>query len=394
MYVMKMPVFKINFQHFLAVISFVFALPSNLFAQAALEFSGYVVQFPVYQRLDAAIAQLSGISRDQTVDATRVRLRPSLSWGENSFFMLEHEVSAVYTFNTLGLLSSPTAARRQLVDLSWDLTTGSRWFIRHFVDRMYLRMSFSSMEVTVGRQRIAWGSGRVWNPTDLFNPISPTSFSKVEKDGADAVVAKTTLGQFSDVTVVWNPQKDQSANVGIRARTNFEGYDLAGIAGVFDSRTTFGVDAAGSAFDAGLRFEMLFSANMIAFNNNYLRWIFGVDNQFTERLYALFEMQFNGEGRKDKLRYDIQRLLRGEILNVARHYGTVQASYLIHPLVTVTGSWLQNWTDGSGYYGGGVQVSMTNEVAGALGIQLFHGGMLTEYWYFPTTVYARADAYF
>jgi len=25
---------------------------------------------------------------------------------------------------------------------------------------------------------------------------------------------------------------------------------------------------------------------------------------------------------------------------------------------------------------------------------VFHGGMLTEYWYFPTTVYARADAYF
>ena len=37
------------------------------------------------------------------------------------------------------------------------------------VDRLWIDWVKNNLQVTIGRQRIAWGTCWVWNPTDLFN---------------------------------------------------------------------------------------------------------------------------------------------------------------------------------------------------------------------------------
>jgi hypothetical protein len=106
------------------------------------------------------------------------------------------------------------------------------------------------------------------------------------------------------------------------------------------------------------------------------------------------EYHFNGEGAKDKLAYDLLRLARGETINVGRDYLALQASYLVHPLVNTMLSYMRNLDDKSQFVGLLVSCSVTDELAVALGGQLYVGDDFTEFWYYPDALYLKADFYF
>ncbi len=44
------------------------------------------------------------------------------------------------------------------------------------IDRLYMDWNYNKLELTLGRQRIAWGTSWTWNPTDIFNPLSVLGF--------------------------------------------------------------------------------------------------------------------------------------------------------------------------------------------------------------------------
>ena len=46
---------------------------------------------------------------------------------------------------------------------------------RHFLDNAYLKLSFKSFDLTVGKQQISLGTGYVWNPTDVPSNSVPNS---------------------------------------------------------------------------------------------------------------------------------------------------------------------------------------------------------------------------
>lgn len=363
-----------------------------LSAQTRLQMSGYAVSFPSYQETEESIARLLGEEPTRFFTTNRVRLRPSLDFEDGTFIRLEWEVGAVYS--SRGSMLRPNLdIPGQVVRLSWNPVQGNRWSVVHAIDRLFLRTTTGAVEWTVGRQRIAWGSGRVWNPTDLFNPLNPAVIVKTEKDGVDALVGKLILGNFTDATVVWNPRKDLPSNYGIRIRTNAEGFDFAGIAGRFDRYWSVGADVTGAVLDAGVRCEMLWLRTDRKLSQS-LRAIVGIDNQFTERFYAVAEYHFNGVGASDRFRYDIAALARGEIVNVGREFGTIQTSYLLHPLLAANGMLLTSFTDGSGGLGFGLSYNASEETTIALGGQYFFGDPLTEYRFYPRTVYGRVEVYF
>ncbi len=247
----------------------------------------------------------------------------------------------------------------------------------------------------IGRQRIAWGTGRIWNPTDLFNPINPASFDKIEKDGADAAAVKVFLGGFTDVTLVYNSQSNfHQNNMGFRFRTNVGEFDLSTVGAQFDRRIIVGGDFAGNFFDAGIRGEGIVSADKDNLESNFAKFILGLDHQFTPRLYALIEYQFNGEGTADRSAYDLSRLEAGEILNLSRNYVFLQASYLLHPLVTAAVSLNANLNDGSGFVGALASLSATEDFSIHLGALISYGSQFDEYWYYPDAYYFKGDFYF
>lgn len=379
------------------IVVVLFLNPERSSSELDLDYTGYIYNLPSYMKMPEA-ADLFGLDFEEDyffLDLTRFRFMPDLHITENSRITMHYELDMIWSKYSLPYLTGVDMTNRQALDLKWTLIDEEKFKAQHYIDMLYYKHLFDFGEITVGRQVISWGVGRIWQPMDLFNPINPANFSKFEKDGADAVSAKIYLGMFSDVEVVYNfREKWEDANFGGRYRTNFQMFDLALMAGYFDKRTILGASFEGDVLGAGIRGEGIFSYNENDTDSNFVRFILGADYQFTPDLYALIEYKFNGEGTDCKTCYDIGRLFRGEILNVSRNYLTGQANYKLHALVNLNAGGNINLNDESGYANLVIEwETLSNLKLSAAGIY-FWGGRWSEYSYYSTTYYLMGQFYF
>ncbi|RMD49992.1 MAG: hypothetical protein D6830_03715 [Ignavibacteria bacterium] len=372
------------------------AIHSFTYSQTEFDFSGYINEIPMGQFSNEKLSSTFGIDKSFYLNLTRIRLRPVVYFGDNSRINLELESAVLLYQNITGFLASNAdKTSRQLVSAKWLIKNNKNLSILNFIDRLYYRQDFDWGNVIIGRQRISWGTGRVWNPVDLFNPINPTSFYKIEKDGADAVSLKYYLGSFSDLNIVFNPMNKLSeSNFGFRLRTNFGESDLSFISGKFDGKYIAGYDFAGNLGDAGIRSE-----GLIKFESNLpfedkVQFIAGIDYQFTPKLYCLLEYHYNGEGEKNKFNYRLDKLMKGEILNLNKNYLAFSGMYQITPLLNSTLMMLNNMNDKSIFSSLTFSYSYTDNLYLNFGGQIFNGEDFTEYWYYPQTAFIQVEYYF
>ena len=74
---------------------------------------------------------------------------------------------------------------------------------RYSLYRGYLNFESEHLEAVVGRQRIPWGVGRLWNPVDRFNAIRPLALQPDESPGVDAINARILFSDFSQLQLVF-----------------------------------------------------------------------------------------------------------------------------------------------------------------------------------------------
>jgi len=371
-------------------------LSYNIYAQVETDFSGYVVNLPIYQTNNKTLAKAFGFDESQFLNLTRVRLRPTFHIRENTRINIEYEITSIYINSENSFfLNTPKKSSHQLLNLTWTPVNEKDFSVTHFIDRLSIRQGFDWGNIEIGRQRVQWGSGRIWNPTDLFNPINPATFYKIEKDGADIISLNYVLGNFTDMDLVFNPNENfKNSNYGFRFRTNYNEYDISIMGGRFDNRIVTGLDFAGNLFDAGVRGEGIFSADENDFKNNFVKFILGADYQFTPELYGVVEYHFNGEGKKDKNNYELLRLVNNEIINLGQNYLYEGITYQFHPLLYCTFSNNTNLNDGSGYFGILTNYSLTENIYLNAGTLILYGGEFTEYWYYSKSFYFQGEFYF
>lgn len=366
----------------------------NADAQIRTSFSGYLVEMPVYNYSTGNTPAFFA-GENQFLNLARLRLKPQIFLWSDARINIEYEMDALFGKNINNSGLGATEQNRQLVNMKWNISSGSGHLLSHYIDRLYFRQGFDWGNIIAGRQRISWGTGRVWNPTDLFNPINPANFSKIEKDGADALSLTYYLGDFTDFNLVYNPQdKFRENNAAFRFRTNYATYDLAVIGGYFDRRYVAGFDFAGNLWVAGIRGEGIISMNKNDLSDNYTKLVLGIDNQFTPKLYAMIEYQFNGEGVTDKYSYDLKRLVNGKIINLNRNYLFISSNYLFTPLLTGTISNNLDINDGSGFVSLSLSYSVTANSSLTFGNLITYGKEFTEYSYYQNSAYLQAEFYF
>jgi len=370
------------------------ALVFKINAQIRTSFTGYAVDMPVYT---FSSDKTPGFfpHENQLLNLTRLRLKPQFFLWSDARINIEYEMDALLAKDINNSEVNQVTENKQLINLKWDIALGNKYRLSHYIDRLYFRQGFEWGNIIVGRQRISWGTGRIWNPTDLFNPINPADFSKIEKDGADALSMTYYLGNFTDLNIVYNPQdKFKKNNAAFRFRTNYETYDLAVIGGYFDRRYVAGFDFAGNLFVAGIRGEGIISMDKNDLGKNYTKLVFGIDNQFTPKLYALVEYQYNGEGQTDKFSYGLIRLARGEIINLNRNYLFISSNYLFTPLISGTFSDNTNINDGSGFVNVSCSWSLTENSNLTFGSLITYGKEFSEYWYYQNSFYLQTELFF
>jgi hypothetical protein len=215
-------------------------------------------------------------------------------------------------------------------------------------DRAYIRLYFPLAALTVGRQRIAWGAGYLWNPTDIFNPYT-LSFAVAEEqeDEADAVRLEVPLGALSgiDAFVLTGMEWEETVK-GLRIMTNMEKYDFS-LSYVDKGAGSFqyGFDATGELFGLGVKSEIaLFSP---AGADGYIQSVLGWNYTFENGWFFDMEYFFNGLGKKNQNEYDWAGLFAGDISQLGMDYYYFGLSKILTEIQSVSFSLILNANDRS-----------------------------------------------
>ena len=257
--------------------------------------------------------------------------------------------------STVPLADAPTA-RRRLVDFDPVLLTRGGLSLYHDLDLLAIKVSTSHADVTVGRQVLSWGSGRLWNPTDLLSPFAPTDVDREVRRGVDAVRVSIPLAATAQLEVLWLPLPELRDNGGVvRAQVNVRGFDIAPSVAKYVRDAVFGLDVTGDAGPLGVHAEAAWTAaldrNDQARRDEFLRAVTGVDVRPANDLVLSAEYYFNGWGAADPSGYlavlRSARVLRGEVFGAGRHYLGLTGSWMASGLLTVRGAAITNLFDPS-----------------------------------------------
>ena len=377
---------------------FFFLIHSIGLSQYEFELTGYVFELPVYQRLGDSIDSLMpGNTENKNLyqNITKIRLRPVFTLWDDARIEAAFETRIDISKYANPIFSSNNIYPRHLLRMDWNIYDKGDISITESIDRLFYKQTFENFEMTLGRQRINWGVGRIWQPTEMFHPVNPANFGKIEKTGADALSMKYFFGNFTDAEVIVNfRERIRDYNYGMRVRTNFSPFDMSGIIGYFDRNPVVGFDFTGNLFDAGVRAEAVYVRRHDAPDSSYVRFIAGVDRQLTPEVYAMLEFLYNGEGELCKYCYQPQKLLMGNTINLGVYYISAMASWLAYPLVTVTGVWMQNINDYSGYFAPSVAYSALENLSLTVAGMIPYGLQKSEFWYYPISAYFIAQYFF
>ena len=162
--------------------------------------------------------------------------------------------------------------------------------------------------------------------------------------------------------------------------------DISMMIGKFKEDMVIGADYAGSFKGAGIRAESTYT---LAKNEEpYWKFVLSTDYAFP-RLYVLGEYYYNGQGSRNKLFYNMQKLLKGEMLNLAQNYLGLLWSYDIHPLLKLNFQMIYNLDDLSYFFSPSILYSVSSNIDFITGLNRFAGEENSEYGKNSTLLYSQ-----
>jgi hypothetical protein len=277
------------------------------------------------------------------------------------------------------------------------------------IDRFYLNWRRQNWEVILGRQRIAWGTCLVWNPSDLFNPFDILDFDYEERPGTDALQLQYFSGPLSQLNISLTPGRTRYEVIYAgRYVANRWNYDVALIAGWQRNSLRLATNWAGQLFDGGFRGEILYTdPNMEyrTFNTEatsladvyiirevkdpYWTVALSCDYTFSNSFYIHTEFLYNGlgtTGNAGSRRFDI--FFTGE-LTPARQSIFQEFAYQITPLLRGGFFVIFNPNDRSWIAAPSLQYSVATNWELYLLVFPTGGEAGTEYGDFPNQYFAR-----
>lgn len=114
------------------------------------------------------------------------------------------------------VLGEPSVSQFRWRDLSSDWINESdpdrQTRAGHEIDRLSWRYQGDAFAVTAGRQPIDWGTGRFWQPLNVFGAFAPTDLDTEFKPGVDALLAETWPTDFSSLSLAAVASPEHSDN--------------------------------------------------------------------------------------------------------------------------------------------------------------------------------------
>lgn len=268
------------------------------------------------------------------------------------------------------------------------------------IDRFYLDWYYDKIQLTLGRQRIAWGTSWAWNPIDIFNPLSVLDFDYEERPVVDAARIQYYTGAVSKVEFAFAPAKKKEDIIAAGLLSvNIWDYDINFIGGIKNERWLAGAGWVGDIEGAGFRGELLvtkgkettvpFSTKTFGSDDVIYSFVLSGDYTFPNSFYIHTEVLHNSIGVEKETSLYQQEALNLGLLTAAKWSLYQEFAYDFHPLVRGTVFGLFNPVDKSYVIVPSATYSVITNLDLLLLGMFFDGNPLTEFGDYGSTLFIR-----
>lgn len=254
--------------------------------------------------------------------------------------------------------------RRRWWDLTDTISDNQDRVLVQRLDRLHLDYTGEKTVVRFGRQAVTWGNGLIYTPMDFFNPFDPAAVDTEYKVGDDMLYGQHLLDSGDDWQFVSVQRRDTDDNVSSDVSSTALKYHGFGLEREFDlllaehfDQTIIGAGGVINLGEAVLRGDITLTDGQDDWETSLVAswsysWVWAGYN-----ISAVSEYFYNGFGLREsdytleEFREDTdlaQRLARGELFTIGRHYLAASLLVEVTPLLNMTPNLFVNLGDGSG----------------------------------------------
>ena len=251
----------------------------------------------------------------------------------------------------------------RLFDLTHVISQDDNSVLAHRLDRLFIDVTGTNAVARFGRQAVSWGNGLIYTPMDFFNPFDPAAVDKEYKTGDDMFYGQYLQQNGNDLQAVWVIRRDSNGDVssdvdsvaakyhGFIADKEFdlllaEHYDdtILGVGGL--------TDLGGAIWRGDITLTKTQTDNVTSLVTSLTYSWMG----WGHNISGILEYFYNGFGQADgdyspaALANNpdlVERIIRGELFTLGRHYVTTSAMIEMNPLWILTPNVFINASDAS-----------------------------------------------
>jgi len=362
----------------------IFARPVYSHDDFKIDFSGYVQE----QALDSL--DFFGAS----FDLAQTRFRPVMDLNFGKGFSAE--------FSQTLLLSSGSALDNQLYVLAqepgpptyfhWDqrLVKGDDAWLDWSVYRAWAAYENDRLKVTLGRQRLAFGSALFYSPMDIFNPVSPLSLEPEERVGIDGASLELELGPSSYLDFAYGlGQVVDESRFAAYCKTTVQTFDLHFLAARIFRDWVLGFAFSGNVKDGNLYGEATYT--ILENDRNFVRTTLGYQYSFANSLFITGEYYHN-DGVISKTAMNDSSIIFSQsnaLATLDRNFLGASVGFDLDPLLRFNSALIWDRDAGSFFIGPSFSYSAPHSITIQAGTQLFGGTQKGDFGLMPNFHWGR-----
>jgi hypothetical protein len=254
---------------------------------------------------------------------------------------------------------------RRWFDLTHVIKDNADTVLLHRIDRMTVGYASEKAVIRLGRQVLSWGNGLFYAPMDLVNPFDPAAVDTEYKTGDDMLYGQYLRDSGDDIQAAYVVRRnlitgdidsdESTAAIKYHGIAGELEYDL--LAAQSHGDTVLGLGGSRNVGGA------VWSGDLVVTRSDtdtYTQFVTNLTyswNWFDRNMSGAVEYFFNGFGQRSNA-YDplslsnnpdlLNRVTRGELFSIGRHYLAGSVMIELTPLWGVTPTLLANLSDPSG----------------------------------------------
>ncbi|MEA2048965.1 MAG: hypothetical protein U9O64_11045 [Campylobacterota bacterium] len=234
--------------------------------------------------------------------------------------------------------------------------------------------------ILFGLQKVSMGVGRIWTPTDLFNPRNPLALEPDQIYGNYALSYTYATGELSEVMGVIAKRHDKSYKYAGRVKTNVNVADIA--IDLFSSNDAqmIAYEIEANLFDTGVewRSEGGYYKDKLL-DRSFYQTILGIDYGFINGLTVMAEWLHSSKTYKSSEILLTQNSTLSNNRHLSSDYLGLSAYYDFNLLINGALSTIYSVDDQSSFISPLVEYSLGDDASLALGALLYTGSAQSEF---------------